>query len=341
MAPTPTPEQIAIIDAYKTGKDLVIEAGAGCGKTSVLKMAAATTPGRRGLYIAYNKAIQVEAEKSFPKDVTCKTAHALAYGSVGRLYARRLRQPRMRAENVAKILRINEPLHVSDNFITPTHLARIVMSTVTKFTHSAHWDISYQRVPYIPGYDRDTMDTLNEVIPPLAVKAWEDICRADGKLPFSHDCYLKIWALSRPQLPYEYILLDEAQDSNPPVAAIVEGQRNAQKILVGDSSQSIYGWRGAQDAMSKFDGTRLTLSQSFRFGKAVADEANKWLDYLDAPLRLSGFEQITSRVEERRAAGRTAPPDHPLRQLRLLEGPGPSRHAGREEHGHPAPRQAA
>jgi len=41
----------------------------------------------------------------------------------------------------------------------------------------------------------------------------------------------------------------------------------------------------------------LILSQSFRFGPAVAEQANKWLDLLEAPLRLSGFDQINSTVE--------------------------------------------
>jgi UvrD-like helicase C-terminal domain len=40
----------------------------------------------------------------------------------------------------------------------------------------------------------------------------------------------------------------------------------------------------------------LCLSQSFRFGPAVAAEANKWLHVLDAPLRLRGFDRIASTV---------------------------------------------
>lgn len=47
--------------------------------------------------------------------------------------------------------------------------------------------------------------------------------------------------------------------------------------MVGDSAQAIYGWRGARDIMTGFDGTRLTLSQSFRFGPRLAEEANRWL----------------------------------------------------------------
>lgn len=298
MAPRPTLEQSAIIDAFVPGdKDLVVEAGAGAGKTTTLKAAAKAAPNRRGLYVAYNKAIQVDAEKSFPSNVTCKTAHGLAYGAIGKHYARRLKQPRMRAGEVAKILRINEPFYTTEGIISPEHIARIVMSTVNKFTNSKYRNILSQPVPWQPGLDsKEIRDLLAKEIPPLAEKAWDDIRRMDGRLPFTHDCYLKMWSLTDPQLPYDYVLLDEAQDSNPPVSLVVEGQRNAQKVLVGDSSQAIYGWRGAEDAMSKFNGVRLTLSQSFRFGPAVAEEANKWLEYLDAPLRLIGFEQINSRL---------------------------------------------
>jgi superfamily I DNA/RNA helicase len=65
----PTPEQAAIIDAAATGEDLVVEAGAGTGKTSTLRLVAARLTGQRGVYIAYNKAIQVDAARSFPTSV--------------------------------------------------------------------------------------------------------------------------------------------------------------------------------------------------------------------------------------------------------------------------------
>jgi superfamily I DNA/RNA helicase len=67
--------------------------------------------------------------------------------------------------------------------------------------------------------------------------------------------------------------------------------------LVGDRCQAIYGWRGAIDAMARFQADqRLVLSQSFRFGPAIATEANKWLALLDAPLRLRGFQQVRSSL---------------------------------------------
>ncbi|MEQ4724701.1 UvrD-helicase domain-containing protein [Nonomuraea sp. B19D2] len=300
MAPKPTLEQTDAIETFIPGdKNMVVLAGAGCGKTTLLKMAARAVPKRKGLYIAYNKAIQVEAQKSFPDSVTCKTSHGLAFGAVGRKYAHRLKGARVKSEDVARLLKINSPIYTPNAIIPPVHVARIVMATVTAFTRSARTNILAQPVPAIPGFtDPETRATLAAEIPHLAQKAWDDICDPRGQLPFSHDCYLKMWCLSEPQLRYDYVLLDEAQDSNPPVAKVVEQQRHSQLVLVGDDSQSIYGWRGADNAMAGFNGVRKTLSQSFRFGEAVAEEANVWLELLDAPLRLRGFDQISSRITE-------------------------------------------
>ncbi len=113
----------------------------------------------------------------------------------------------------------------------------------------------------------------------------------------THNCYLKLWQLSDPRLACDYVLFDEAQDANPVVAAVVDRQAHAQRILVGDSCQAIYGWRGAIDALARFPAEeRLVLSQSFRFGPAIATEANRWLALLDAPLRLRGSTRLPSRV---------------------------------------------
>lgn len=66
--------------------------------------------------------------------------------------------------------------------------------------------------------------------------------------------------------------------------------------MVGDSAQAIYGWRGASDVMTRFDGHALTLSQSFRFGPRLADEANRWLTMADAPIRLTGADAIPTEL---------------------------------------------
>lgn len=298
-ARTPTPEQQAIIDGFLTGADLTIEAGAGSGKTTTLRMLSETTA-KRGLYIAYNRAIADDAKRSFPSNVECRTAHSLAYAAVGKKYRDRLNGPRMAAREAARILGVTTTLRISDDrLLGPDKLARFALQTVAAFCYSSDREVGRRHVPYVLGIDHPAeKDQLADVVTPIARRAWEDIQRANGQLKFQHDHYLKIWALANPTLTCDFVLLDEAQDANPVVADIVNRQGHAQRILVGDRSQAIYGWRGAIDAMSTFSGRRLTLSQSFRFGPAIAAEANKWLELLDAPLRLKGFDKVPSTLGE-------------------------------------------
>lgn len=48
--------------------------------------------------------------------------------------------------------------------------------------------------------------------------------------------------------------------------------------------------------MTGFDGTQLTLSQSFRFGPDLAAEANRWLHLADAPIRLTGTPAVPTEL---------------------------------------------
>jgi AAA domain len=296
----PTSQQLAVTDACLAGTDLVIEAGAGTGKTSTLRLAATAMTSMRGLYVAYNKATAADARRTFPEDVTCVTAHSLAYSAVGYRYADRLpgQSRRMPAWAVAHQLGIGTPLPLGDRLLlTQASLARIVMGTVERYCHSADAAISGSHVPPVHGIDAESFAELTWWIVPHAKQAWLDLVRPDGRLPFKHDHYLKMWQLSGPVIAADFIMFDEAQDANPVTAAIIQRQTGVQQIIVGDSCQAIYGWRGAEDALTTWPaGTRLNLTHSFRFGPAVAEEANKWLRILGAGYRLSGTPGIASVV---------------------------------------------
>ncbi|MEZ3181081.1 UvrD-helicase domain-containing protein, partial [Streptomyces pimonensis] len=104
-------------------------------------------------------------------------------------------------------------------------------------------------------------------------------------------------ALTEPKLEADFLLLDEAQDTNPVLEQVFAAQRgHAQLVMVGDSAQAIYGWRGARDVMTGFDATHLTLTRSFRFGPLLAEQANQWLALTDAPIRLTGTDTIPTKV---------------------------------------------
>lgn len=293
----PTPEQAAIIESARAGRNLVVQAGAGTGKTSTLKMVSKALDDRSGLYIAYNRATADEARASFPDTVECKTAHSLAYKAVGGQYRHRLNGPRQPSRRAAELLNMTTWLDLGTaTRIAPAQLARIAIETVGRFCYSADLDIRAEHVPHQRGLDRDQHAAIAAHVVPYARKAWADIISRDGKLKFEHDHYLKIWALTNPVLPFDVVMLDECQDSNPLVARLVQSQAG-QKIAVGDSAQQLYAWRGAVDALDTWPADeRLYLSQSWRFGPAVAEEANKWLSLLDTPLRLSGNDALASKL---------------------------------------------
>ncbi|MBB4920990.1 UvrD-helicase domain-containing protein [Streptosporangium saharense] len=295
----PTPEQDLIISACAQGMHLVVEAGAGTGKTSTLRMAAAAMRGR-GVYLAFNKSIATEAARTFPKSVSCSTAHALAYRAVGVAFRHRLDGPRLPVRETARLLGISGPLVLGEGEerrkLAPEQVARLVMETVTGFCRTAAREVARRHVPRVNGVDGAAAQQLADVVHPMAVKAWEDLTSVSGKLRFAHDVYLKMWQLSGPTIPADFILFDEAQDADPVISAVVQAQQ-AQLIAVGDSQQQIYDWRGAINALQNWPAEkRLFLTQSWRFGPAIADEANRWLDLLGARLRLTGTAAIRSRV---------------------------------------------
>ncbi|EDY60680.1 DNA helicase [Streptomyces sviceus ATCC 29083] len=133
---------------------------------------------------------------------------------------------------------------------------------------------------------------------PFVAKAWKDLQDPeDGVVRFEHDHYLKMWALTEPKIEADFLLLDEAQDTNPVLERVFAAQRgHAQLVMVGDSAQAIYGWRGARDMMTGFDAVHLTLTRSFRFGPLLAEQANRWLAFTDAPIRLTGSDTIPTKV---------------------------------------------
>lgn len=310
-----TDEQEAIRTAYMAGDHLVVQAGAGTGKTSTLIALAEAMPRKRATYIAFNKSIQLEAASKFSNNVSAKTAHSLAYAKFGRLYSQRLNAPRVTTAAAARFLGVTS--HDVPTFdgefkhFNNYQLVRIINETVANFCRSDSDEIEDWHVPLTLGIDplgERGVPTrglghfaLAEFVLPFANKAWDDIKQREGKLRFTHDHYLKMYALSKPIIQGDVLFFDEAQDANPVIKSIVMNQDHLQKVLVGDENQAIYGFTGALDAMTEFaktGATVLPLAQSFRFGQAVADSANEMLGLLGSNMQLRGFDQIPSRIQD-------------------------------------------
>ncbi|EBA1654718.1 hypothetical protein DY703_09935 [Salmonella enterica] len=263
MSYSDTPEQAAVI-AWQ-GKRLVVGAFAGTGKTTTLRRFAEQNPDERMLYIAYSRAIRDEAEQKFPYHVTCKTSHQLAYAATGRFFALRL-VSNLKVTDVARALN-------SKNW----RMARAVLYTLNHFICSADVQITAIHAPdeeELPDSERAQVVTASQ-------RLWLMVTARQGDFPVTHDTYLKLYQLSRPDLSSRYstLLFDEAQDANPVTSAIVLSQR-CRVVLVGDRHQQIYRFRGADNAMDAPQlehADRLRLTNSFRFGPEVANVANRLL----------------------------------------------------------------
>jgi superfamily I DNA/RNA helicase len=302
----PTDEQQEIVDVFSTGSDLVVEAGAGVGKTSVLRMLGqeASYLGRNGVhetsgvFLAFNKAVAVEAQRSFPRNVACSTAHSLAFRavrehpSVQRLGGQRVTARQLAEDHLGITKWVKMPRRKP---ISTWKVASLAVETVQRFCRSDDREVGPQHVPLLEGAD---MEVLREAVTPFAREVWEDLQRPDGFAQYSHDHYMKLWALSDPRIEADFLLVDEAQDTNPVLAGVLRRQDHLQRVLVGDSQQRLFSWRGSVDVMHEFDQAEVRyLTLSFRFGDAVAEEANRWLGYLEAPLRLRGLPSIDSRLD--------------------------------------------
>jgi hypothetical protein len=304
MSLKPTDEQLKVIAAAKSGKDLVVQALAGTGKTTTLKLLAEALSDKQGTYIAFNKAIVEEAVTKFPPNVKCRTAHSLAYGQVGFQYKERMsNHSRITLKEVGDWLGVEKlSYRVGKNsyVLDEAQVANLVLSSVGNFCKSIDSTIQKEHIeiPLLASFDKKQVANFQKSLLPFAVKAWDDIQEYKGFLKFSHDYYLKIWQLSSPKIRGDFILFDEAQDADPVMLSIIEAQHHAQRIYCGDQFQAIYEWRGAENALSKVKVDQsLWLTQSFRFGDAIASEANDILGFLEAPVNVQGFSRIASTVE--------------------------------------------
>jgi DNA helicase II / ATP-dependent DNA helicase PcrA len=84
---------------------------------------------------------------------------------------------------------------------------------------------------------------------------------------------------------YQYVLVDEYQDTNLLQAEIVRYLARGNIMVVGDDSQSIYGFRGAHfknilDFPHQFPGTRvIKMEENFRSSQPILNLANRMISY--------------------------------------------------------------
>lgn len=229
----------------------------------------------------------------------CRTTHSVAYDYYGSQLYHKLSRPKGNYINVAGTGgEVGRYLKLKLEGVSQALLGNLVKDTVARYEQSSDDALSARHVPKTDceAVVKQLQIPLSEITSLVLIGAkalWKGRISTNSNILATHDTYLKLFQLSKPQLGFDVIYLDEAADTTPCVLNIVLSQSTSKIILVGDARQSIYAWRGAVNAMQSVKGYELPLSHSFRYGQAVADVA---MNVLENTIEVVGSPSVHSVV---------------------------------------------
>jgi HK97 family phage prohead protease len=314
----PTPEQDRAIDAMMTGADVKIGALAATGKTTTVINFAnrlkAKEPDARVVYLVFNRNAKDDVEKrGMPGNVSVSTMDGIAYRAMDAINPEMTKKsfdkkeghikPINSFKDRAKYLGTKGMVSQGEE-LTDVDVYRIVAKAIDAYSISDDKEIGPQHFtgPYNGSYKVTDTSLLPELLK-YANKMWEDMnlprvngaTRKDqkGMLPVNNTHLTKMWALTNPDIgeiaEVNVAMVDEAQDMNPVFAGILRNS-NLQKIYIGDTNQAINAWRGADGTtLANVEATYdMPITDSFRFGKNVANMGNRFLSLLNTKERMTG-----------------------------------------------------
>lgn len=263
----PTEEQQIIIDAVmKENKDnkplnpiVKVNSVAGSGKTSLLVEIATKLNKSNSLYLAYSKAIAVEATEKFKNKAVCKTTHSMAWQNIMRP---------LKAE-VSKELDIR---HIKAKVDIQEKIALKML--IDEFCLSKYTSVKDFMSKKNDKYEDWVTDSIIEILKNMESK----------KIPFTHSSYFKLFhiyiangSIKFPE--FDLIMLDEAGDLNPVTLEIFMMLPAKRKILVGDHRQNIFGFNNTINGFEELKGVGLELSmtKSFRVGEGIAKDVEAFM----------------------------------------------------------------
>src|ERR1700750_2625428 len=278
---------------------LMIVAGAGSGKTKVLttRIAHLMANGIDSFHILAltftNKAAK-EMRERVEKILGNNEARNLYIGKFHLVFARILRVEAVKlgypnnftiydtddAKAVAKTV-INE-LNLDDKHYKPS----TVYNRISSAKNALVGPEEYAKDHYIQQEDM----RANRAATAQIYLAYVNRCFKNGAMDFD-DLLLKFYelltkipeALSKYQRKFQYILIDEYQDTNPAQYEIIKllGAQHENVCVVGDDAQSIYSFRGAtiqnilQFQKDYEDVSVIKLEQNYRSTQNILQVANE------------------------------------------------------------------
>jgi hypothetical protein len=301
----PTEEQQAAIMATRNSKDsILLEAYAGCAKTTTLTMMAKEVK-IPALALAFNVSIKKELESRFPRNFSVQTMNGLGFASMKRAMPAidfKVDTTGKKLGSIIKETLKNYKVDISgDQWDLLRNLVRQIMlmgivpkgkfsSTPLMEDNEENWN-SIMEDNSISEPERPMLEELaREII-------LENIGQAlKGFISYDDQIYVSTLVAGRfPQFPA--VLGDEIQDFSPlNHAMLVKSVRpDGRLIMVGDQRQGIYAFRGADiHSIAKIRALRakwieLPLTMTFRCPEVVVARQQKHAPgFRAAPSNLKG-----------------------------------------------------
>lgn len=253
----PTPEQQSVIDiiALRGGPSVMIEAGAGCAKTSTLIM---SSKGVRvpALAVAFNKAIADEMGKKLPSNFSSKTMNAIGFQAWARSPYGLNKSFKIDGRKSGRVVtdtskRLGRQLTTAQWGLTKDLLEKAMQIGLLPQNFAsageglvadlpAEWDAIASDC-WIDAGDRALIiDTARECLIDNITLAFQ------GHLSFDDQLYCPTVLGGKFPL-FPFLFIDEDQDLNTLQHAMIGKCLGADTrlVAVGDKHQAIYGWRGA------------------------------------------------------------------------------------------------
>ena len=277
-------EQLAVLQSNK--QHLVVNAGPGTGKTTLLLNIAKHRTNEKHLILCFNSTIKEEIKEKLNKqkilNADVYTFHSLAFN----FFLNNNIIPNFNKRN------FNENLDFFTLFDIMTKL-----NIVESYIDFRLRDVLIALHNYLKSDKRLEDFNLNEETYNNTKKVIQYIL-SNSESPMFHEVYIKLFQLMKPIVSYDSILIDEFQDVSACYLSIIENiSKNKRSIRVGDTYQKIYGYNGAL-GMEECD---FKLTKSFRVGKEVSDYCNNLLEtFFENPIKLNGVndnQYMVSKID--------------------------------------------
>lgn len=276
--------QLAIFDAYEqTRKNIAISATAGAGKSqTIIECCKRTSPGKKVLFMAFNKSIAEELKLKVPENIEVNTFHSKGLKVLFYNFSFKMKLSENKCFQLArKVLDIKE---------IPYKQQMRYLFELQDIWNAIRMNllVDYERdIPYICiEKDIEFRDRMIQDIQKIEFEWSKSALKINGNKEFQMDFTDMLWLpytlLNDENFPkYDVVFLDEVQDQNTLQRELTQQfvkPKFGRLISVGDEKQCIYQFSGSSISNFRFlqnlpNTVVLPLDVTYRCAKRIVEEA--------------------------------------------------------------------